>query len=101
MTSSGAGSKASIGDSGVGGLDRSSSSTGWTMRRALVLGLLFLAGCQNTTGPLANRNRDRADNPYYNAEEQKQRGRDRYPLPDDSPLVGPNTGNSTYGPTGR
>jgi hypothetical protein len=71
------------------------------MRRFVVLGLLVLAGCQNTTGPLANRNRDRADNPYYNTEDQKERGRDRYPLLDDSPQVGPNTGTSSYGPTGR
>jgi hypothetical protein len=71
------------------------------MRRLLVLGLLFLAGCQNTIGPLANRQRDKADNPYYNIEDQKRRGRDRYPLAEDSPLVGPNTGTGSYGPTGR
>jgi len=71
------------------------------MRRFVVLGLLALAGCQNTNGPLANRNREKADKPYYNTQDQMQRGRDRYPLLDDSAQVGPNTGTSSYGPTGR
>jgi hypothetical protein len=69
------------------------------MRRTMVLGLLLLAGCQNTTGPLANRTRDRADKPNYTIDEQKERGRNRYPLLDDSAQVGPNTGTSSYGPT--
>ena len=71
------------------------------MRRMMLLGLLLLAGCQNTVGPLENRFRPRPDNPYYSIEEQKRRGRDRYALPDDSAAVGPRTGLSSYGPTGR
>ncbi len=71
------------------------------MHRMMLLGLVLLAGCQNTVGPLANRFRERPDRPYYDIEEQKRRGRDRYPLPDDSPQVGPKTGISAYGPTGR
>jgi hypothetical protein len=74
---------------------------GWMMRRMMLLGLLILAGCQNTIGPLANRNRERPDQAQYDIEEQKRRGRDRYSLPDDSPLIGPRTGISGYGPTGR
>jgi hypothetical protein len=69
------------------------------MRRLMVLGLLVLAGCQNTVGPLQNRNREKADKPYYNIDQQMERGRDRYPMLDDSPQVGPNTGTSSYGPT--
>ncbi len=72
---------------------------GWTMRRYLVLGLVVMAGCQNTVGPLQNRSREKADKPYYNTQDQMYRGRDRYPLLDDSPQVGPNTGTSNYGPT--
>jgi hypothetical protein len=70
-------------------------------RMMLLLGLVMLAGCQSTSGPREVRNRPRPDNPYYTIEEQKRRGRDRYALPDDSPAVGPRTGISGYGPTGR
>lgn len=71
------------------------------MRRMMLLGLLLLAGCQNTMGPLQNRLKPRPDNPDVSAETQKRFGRDRYAMPDDSPLVGPRTGISAYGPTGR
>lgn len=71
------------------------------VRRMMLLGLLAAVGCQNTVGPLQNRFRPRPDNPAYTVEEQKRRGRDRYPLPDDSPQIAPRTGISAYGPTGR
>jgi hypothetical protein len=71
------------------------------MRRLALVGLLLLTGCQNTIGPLVNRNRPRPDDPYYSIEEQRQRGRDRYARPDDTYAVGPKTGIETYGPTGR
>ncbi len=71
------------------------------MRRMMLLGLVMIAGCNGTVGPFANRNREKPDNPYYNVEDQKRRGRDRYSLPDDSPQVGPRTGIAAYGPTGR
>ena len=71
------------------------------MRRVMLLGVLILAGCQNTMGPLGNRFRERPDQPQYDIEEQKRRGRDRFSVPDDSPQVGPRTGVSLYGPTGR
>ncbi len=71
------------------------------MRRWMLLGLLLLTGCQNTIGPLVNRQRGRPDDPYYSVEEQKRFGRDRYSLPDDSNLAGPRTGVGSYGPTGR
>lgn len=71
------------------------------MRRWMLLGMLVLAGCQNTVGPLVNRNRAKPDDPYFSIEEQKRRGRDRYSLPDDSYSAGPRTGVDRYGPTGR
>src|SRR5262249_46827417 len=48
----------------------------WDMRRMMLLGLLLLTGCQNTIGPLVNRQRGRPDDPYYSIEEQKRFGRD-------------------------
>jgi len=71
------------------------------MRRMMLLGLLLLAGCQNTIGPLANAQRGRPDDPYYSIAEQKRFGRDRYSTPDDANFAGPKTGIETYGPTGR
>ena len=94
--------KATIGDTGNWWNSRNPFFfAGWTMRRMMLFGVLILAGCQNTIGPLANRNRERPDQAQYDIEEQKRRGRDRYSLPDDSPLIGPRTGISNYGPTGR
>jgi len=78
-----------------------SSLQGWIMRRMLVVGLLLLAGCQNTTGPIANHWRPRPDNPEYSIPKQESLGRDRYALPEDSYSTGPKTGISAYGPTGR
>jgi len=64
------------------------------MRRILLLGLLFgLAGCQNITGPFMPRPRERVDDPYLSISEQQSRGRDRYAIPDNSPQVGPKSGN--------
>jgi hypothetical protein len=71
------------------------------LRRMMLMTLVAAVGCQNTSGPLQNRFRPRPDDPAYTVEEQKRRGRDRYPLPDDSPQIAPRTGISTYGPTGR
>ena len=71
------------------------------MRRWLLLGLLLLTGCQNTIGPLVNRQRGRPDDPYFSPEDQKRFGRDRYSLPDDSYTAGPRIGIDKYGPTGR
>jgi len=71
------------------------------MRRMMLLSLLLLAGCQNTIGPLVNKQRGRPDDPYYSVEDQKRFGRDRYSLPDDAYSAGPKTGVEKYGPTGR
>ena len=71
------------------------------MRRWMLLGLLVLAGCRNTIGPLENRQRGRPDDPYFSIEDQKRFGRDRYALPQDSFANGPATGIGSYGPTGR
>ena len=72
--------------------------TEWDMRRMMLLSLLLLTGCQNTIGPLVNKQRGRPDDPYYNVSEQKRLGRDRYSLPDET---APRTGVEGYGPTGR
>jgi hypothetical protein len=71
----------------------------WNMRRWMLLGMLLLAGCQNTIGPLANRSRAKPDDPLFSIQEQQRRGRDRYSLPDEA--AGPRTGVDRYGPTGR
>ncbi len=71
------------------------------MRRILVLGVLCLAGCQNTLGPFAPRTPQRVDDPYLSIPEQQQRGRDRLALPDDSKFVAPRSGVELLGPSGR
>ena len=52
------------------------------MRKLILLGLLFLAGCQNTVGPFGYRRPLRVDDPNLPIEEQERRGRDRLALPD-------------------
>jgi hypothetical protein len=69
------------------------------MRRWIFLGLLLLAGCQNTIGPLENYERSRPDQPYYSISQQEYLGRDRYPWPQDNFSTGPKTGVNNYGPT--
>lgn len=62
------------------------------MRRTLLVGVLFLAGCQNIVGPFQPRGPGRVDDPLLSINEQQKRGRERLALPDDSPTVGPTTG---------
>jgi hypothetical protein len=68
------------------------------MRRLVILGTMLLAGCGNVIGPFAPRDPQRVDDPHLPIYEQQARGRDRLPLPDESPNVGPNT---LSGPHGR
>lgn len=72
------------------------------MRRiALLLLILTVAGCKNTTGPLASRQRDQRPDPLYNSEEQQRWARERYPYYNDNVNVGPKTFNDRPGTTGR
>jgi hypothetical protein len=52
-----------------------------------LLGLLVLAGCQNTQGPLGYRGTGRVDDPMLSIEEQKARGRLRYSYIEDNRLT--------------
>jgi hypothetical protein len=52
------------------------------MRKLLLLGVLFLSGCQNVVGPFGYRPPQRVDDPNYTIREQERRGRDRLALPD-------------------
>lgn len=76
-------------------------------RIALFAGVLFLAaGCRSSTeGPREVwqknlRGGNRADAPGYTLEEQRERGRERYTIPDDSRSVGPTTDMGRWDPTG-
>ena len=70
------------------------------MRKLFCLGLLFLAGCQNTAGPLMPRPPMRVDDPRYSIPEQQSRGRDRLALPDDYGANLPKTGAAIPGSSG-
>ena len=63
------------------------------MRCILILVLLSLAGCQSVSGPFEPRSLERVDDPRLSLSEQQSRGRDRFAIPDDSPRVGPRSGN--------
>jgi len=69
------------------------------MHRLLLVGLLFLAGCQGVVGPVRRTSiTDPIDDPRLTIDEQKQRERDRLALPDASQAIGPRTysDNPTY-----
>lgn len=70
------------------------------MCRLFLLGVLCLAGCENTVGPF-RRNREPVDNPHLPIDEQQRLGRDRLALPDNSREVAPPTGLPLPGPHGR
>jgi hypothetical protein len=59
----------------------------------MILGILCLAGCQSFSGPFAPRSQARVDDPRFSIPEQEARGRDRYAIPVESPLVAPPSGN--------
>jgi hypothetical protein len=75
------------------------------MRRIAPLLLLLLAsifaGCKNTTGPLASKQRPQTPDPLYNSEQKQAFVRERYPLPEDNRNVAPITGLERFDPTGR
>ena len=72
------------------------------MRRiAILLLLVSLAGCKNTTGPLASKKKPEAPDPLYNSEQQQRWSRERFPLLENDSRVAPNTYTDRYGPTGR
>ena len=62
------------------------------MRHILLIGLLFLAGCENIVGPFQNfRKPQRVDDPLLTIDEQQRRGRDRSALPEDAATLAPRT----------
>jgi hypothetical protein len=64
------------------------------MRCILLLGIMFcLVGCQNVNGPFMPRPPGRVDDPRLSLTEQQSRARDRYAIPDNTPGVGPQSGN--------
>ena len=63
------------------------------MRHILILGMLCLAGCESTIGPFAPRSPQSVTDPRLSIAEQESRGRDRYAIPVESPLIGPTSGN--------
>jgi hypothetical protein len=71
------------------------------MQRLLFLGMICLAGCQNVYGPFEPRPPVRVDAPGVGIAEQEYRARDRWALPDESPGVGPSSGNLTPYTLGR
>ncbi len=70
------------------------------LRRLVVLGLLALAGCQSTRGPLGYERSGRADDPMLSIQEQKARGRERYAYVEDDRLA-PRTYVDRPDPVGR
>jgi hypothetical protein len=67
------------------------------MRRLLVVGLLFLAGCQGVQGPMAPRTPQRVDDPLLTIGEQERRSRARLSLPDESFVTGPRASATPQG----
>ena len=59
------------------------------MRCWLLLGVFFLAGCANVSGPFSSRPPQRVDDPRLSIPEQEARGRDRLSQPEFSPNVAP------------
>jgi hypothetical protein len=68
------------------------------MRKLLAIGLLLLAGCQNTYGPFAARPPQRPDDPRYSIPEQHTRVNDQLAQPDD--YLGSNMPRSGMAPPG-
>jgi hypothetical protein len=59
----------------------------------------MLTGCQSVSGPRANRDKPRPDDPIFSIDEQQRRGRDRYPIVEDNPGLVPPGGIGRYGST--
>ena len=69
--------------------------------RLCLLGLLTLAGCKSTEGPLAYRKPSRVDDPMLSIEEQKARGRLRYSYIEDRGSLAPPAYVDRPSPVGR
>ncbi len=68
------------------------------MGRLLLLGLLFVTGCQNMVGPFGPRPPVRVDDPLLPISEQKRLGREYLALPDENPQLAPPTSARPNGP---
>lgn len=71
------------------------------LKRCCLIGLLGLAGCKSTTGPLGYHKPDRVDDPMLSIEEQKARGRQRYSYIEDKSSLAPPTYLDRPSPVGR
>ncbi|MGE3806085.1 MAG: hypothetical protein AB7K24_15550 [Gemmataceae bacterium] len=71
------------------------------MRYAILVGILLLAGCQNTVGPFQRRAPERVDDPLLTIREQEERGRARLALPEDRTGMAPYTYTDRPDPLGR
>ncbi len=71
------------------------------MRRIVLAGALFLAGCQHVVGPFQARRPERVDDPILTIDEQQRRGRDRLALPEDQNSLLPKTFADRPSPSGR
>jgi len=60
------------------------------MRRIFLLGLVFMAGCQNMVGPF-RRDNQRVDDPILTIGEQQKRGRSQLGLQESSSNLFPPT----------
>jgi hypothetical protein len=68
--------------------------------RLCLLGLLALASCKSTPGPVGYGRPNRVDDPMLSIEEQKARGRERYSYIEDDRLT-PRTYVDRPDPLGR
>ena len=71
------------------------------LKRCVLIGLLGLAGCKSTTGPLGYQKPDRVDDPMLSIEEQKARGRQRLSYVEDKSSLAPPTYLDRPSPVGR
>lgn len=71
------------------------------MRKLILAGALFVAGCQNVIGPFQSRPPQRVDDPLVSIGEQQRRGRDRLALPEDQTGMAPRTFTDRPDPHGR
>jgi len=62
------------------------------MRYFVLIVLLISVGCENLRGPLAPRQPVRVDDPRLSIAEQQELGRDRIGLPDNTPVLPPESG---------
>jgi hypothetical protein len=72
------------------------------MRQLLLVGVLFLVGCQGVEGPRARQLSPQPVNaPWLSIPEQEQRVRANVAIPDAAPSLAPRTFTEYPGPHGR